>query len=105
MGNKTTKEMFIGKKPKVSPFRIFGCLTFSHVPSEKRTKLKPTAKRGIFVGYDETSKAFHIYLPSLRKVVVRREVRFEEDRSFRKSRELVQEEKQVSPPQAASQVP
>ena len=39
--------------------------------SEKRTKFEPTTKRGIFVGYDETSKDFHIYLPSKRKVVVR----------------------------------
>ena len=67
-------------------FRIFGCLTFSRAPSEKRTKLQPTTKRGIFVGYDETLKAFRIYLFAQRKVVVRREVRFEE-RAFKKSRE------------------
>ena len=95
LGNKTSEEMFTGMKPEVSHFRIFGCLTFSHVPSEKRTKLEPTAERGIFVGYDETSKAFRIYLPALRKVVVRREVRFEEERAFRKSRESVQGEQQV----------
>jgi hypothetical protein len=57
-----------------------------HVPSEKRTKLEPTAKRGIFVGYSETSKAFCIYLPSLSKIVLRRDGRFEEDGAFRKSR-------------------
>ena len=62
LGNKTHEEMFTGKKLEVSHFRIFGCLNFSHVPSEKRTKLEPTAKRGIFVGYDETLKAFRIYL-------------------------------------------
>ena len=56
LGNKTPKDMFIGKKPEVSRFHIFGCLTFSHVPFEKRTKLEPTAERGIFFGYDETSK-------------------------------------------------
>ena len=77
--------MFIGKKPEVSHFKIFGCLTYSHVPFEKRTKFEPTTERGIFVGYDETSKAFRIYLPSLRKFVVRREVRFEEERAFRRS--------------------
>ena len=43
------------------------------------------------MGYDETSKAFRIYLPSKRKVVVRREVRFEEW-AFRKSRESEQGE-------------
>ena len=38
----------------------FGCLTYSHVPSEKRTKLEATGERSIFVGYDETSKDFRI---------------------------------------------
>ena len=74
----TPKDCFIGKKPEVSHFCIFDFLTYSHVPSEKRTKLEPAAEKGIFVGYDETLKAFWIYLPSQRKVVVRREVRFEE---------------------------
>jgi hypothetical protein len=72
--------------PEVGHFRIFGCTTYSYVPSKKRTKLEPMAERGIFVGYSETSKAFRIYLPSLRKTVLRRDVRFEEDRAFRKSR-------------------
>jgi transposase InsO family protein len=47
MGSMTPQEAFSGKKPEVGHFRIFGCLTYSHVPSEKRTKLEPTAKRGI----------------------------------------------------------
>ena len=75
----TPKDCFSGKKPEVSHFQIFGSLTYSHVLSEKRTKLEPTAEKGIFVGYDETSKAFRIYLPSQRKVVVRRDVKFEEE--------------------------
>jgi hypothetical protein len=84
--------------------RIFGCITYSYVPSEKRTKLEPTTERGIFVGYSETSKAFRIYLPSLRKTVLRRDVRFEEDRAFRKSRGTEKGEQsspqiQVSPQQ------
>jgi hypothetical protein len=67
LGDKTPEEDFSGKKPNVGHFRIFGCLTFSHVPSEKRTKLEPTTEKGIFVGYNETSKAYHIYILSLRK--------------------------------------
>ena len=86
-------------------FRIFGCLTYSHVLSEKRTKFEPTAERGIFVGYDETSKAFHIYLPSQRRVVVRRDVIFEEEQAFRKSRESEQGAQQVPTSQVVSQVP
>ena len=54
LGSKTPKEMFTGMKPKVGSFCIFGCLTYLHVPFEKRTKLEPSAERGIFMGYDET---------------------------------------------------
>ena len=75
MGCKTPEEMFTRKMPEIGHFRIFGCLTYLHVPSEKRTKLEVSGERGIFVGYDETSKAFRIYLPAQSKVVVRREVR------------------------------
>jgi hypothetical protein len=81
----TPEEDFSGKKPKVGHFYIFGCITYSYVPSEKRKKLDPMKKRGIFVGYSETSKAFCIYLPSLWNTVLRRDARFEEDGAFRKS--------------------
>ena len=64
LGCKTHEEMFTGKKPEIGHFRIFGCFTYSHVPSEKRTKLEATGERGIFVGYDETLKPFRIYLPA-----------------------------------------
>ena len=61
---KTLKEMFTGKMPEIGHLCIFGYLTYSHVPSEKRTKLEATGERGIFVGYDKTLKAFRIYLPT-----------------------------------------
>ena len=92
LGCKTPEEMFTGKVLEIGHFRIFGCLTYSHVPSEKRTKLEATGERGIFVGYDETSKAFRIYLPTQRKVVVRREVKFEEEKAFRRSLDFEMED-------------
>ena len=98
VGNMTPEECFSGKKPKFGHFRISGSLTYSHVPSKKRTKLEPTAEKGIFVGYDETVKDFCIYLPSQRKLVVRRDVKFEEEQAFRKSRELEQGAQQVPTP-------
>jgi hypothetical protein len=96
VGSMTPEEAFSGKKTEVGHFRIFGCITYSYVPSKKRTKLEPMVERGIFVGYIETSKAFHIYLPSLRKTVLRRDVKFEEDEAFRKSRGIERGEKSSS---------
>jgi hypothetical protein len=64
LGKKTHEEAFTGSRPDVEHIRIFGCLTYSHVPSEKRTKLGPTSQQGILVGYSEVLKAYHIYIPS-----------------------------------------
>ena len=86
VGNMTPEEAFTGHRPHVDHLRMFGCVTFSHVPKEKRTKMEPAAEKGIFVGYNETSKAYRLYIPGYRTVVVRRDVKFEEDRAFRRSR-------------------
>ena len=52
--NKTPKKVASSKKPKFSHLRIFGCLVYIHIPKEKRTKLDPSGKKGIFVGYSES---------------------------------------------------
>jgi hypothetical protein len=66
LGNKTPEEVFTRKKPKFSHLRIFGCPVYIHVPQEKRTKLEPSRKKGTFVGYSETLKAYRIYIPGQR---------------------------------------
>jgi len=58
--------MFIGEKPEFSHLKIFGYLVYIHVPKEKRSKLDPSGKKGIFVGYSETSKGFKIYIQGCR---------------------------------------
>ena len=41
LGFKTPKEMYTGKKPKVSHLKIFGCPVYVHISKEKRTKVDP----------------------------------------------------------------
>jgi hypothetical protein len=93
--------MFTGKKPEVSHLKIFGCLVFIHILKEKRNKLEPSGKNGIFVGYCEVSKAFRIYIPSHRHIEISRDVTFDEDATLKKSRrcqlEEVYEEEPVIP--------
>ena len=43
--------------------RIFGCLVYIHVPKDKRMKLETSGKKGTFVGYSESSKAYRLYIP------------------------------------------
>jgi hypothetical protein len=87
LGNKTLEHVFIGKKPEISHLRIFGCPMFIHVLKEKRTKLEPSGKKGTFVGYSETSKAYKIYILGQRQIEISRDVTFDEDEAFRRSRE------------------
>ena len=79
-------KKFTGEKPDVGHLRIFGCTVYVHVPKEKRTKMDPSRKKGIFIGYGETSKAYHIYVPGQRQIEVSRDVTFDEDASFLRSR-------------------
>eukprot|EP00253_Pinus_taeda_P030674 PITA_30674 len=82
------EEVFTGKKPDVSHFRIFGSLVYFHVPKEKRSKLDASGKKGTFVGYNETSKAYGIYVAGQREMELGHDVTFDEDAALRKVRDL-----------------
>ena len=81
---KTLEDMFTRKKPKVSHIKIFGCPVFIHIPKQKRNKMEPLGKKGIFVGYYEVSKAFRIYIPGHHHIEIIRDVTFDEDASLKK---------------------
>jgi hypothetical protein len=85
--NMTPREALTGVKPEVGHFRIFGCPVYIHVPKEKRTKLDPSGRKGTFVGYNESSKAYRIYILGQRQIEVSKDVTFEEEITFRRSRE------------------
>jgi hypothetical protein len=82
----TPEEAFIEVNPVVGHFKIFGCPIYIHVPKEKRMKLELSCMKGTFVGYNETSKAYRIYIPSQRQIEVSRDVSFEEEVALRRSR-------------------
>ena len=81
----TPEEAYTSVKPKASHLRIFGCPVYINVPKEKSTKLEPTSRRGIFVGYSESSKAYRIYFPGQRQIEVSRDLTFEEEVAYRRS--------------------
>ena len=59
---------------------------YIHIPKKKRTKLDPSGKKGIFVGYNDTSEAYRIYFPGFKKTDISRDVTFDEDSAYNKSR-------------------
>jgi hypothetical protein len=61
--NMIPEEAFTEVKPEIGHFKIFGCPVYFHVPKEKRSKLDPLGRKGTFVGYSESLKAYRIYIP------------------------------------------
>jgi hypothetical protein len=92
------EEAFSGKKPNVEHLRTFGCHVYFHIPKDKRNKLEPSGKKGIFVGYSESSKAYKIYIPEQHKLEVSRDVTFNEKMAFKKSIEETIEEEEYEEP-------
>ena len=75
-------------KPKVSHLRIFGFPVYVHILKEKRTKIDPSMRKGIFIGYSDTSKSYRIYFPGFKKIDISRDVTFDKDTTYKKSRKI-----------------
>jgi hypothetical protein len=75
----TPYEAFYDRKPDVSAFRVFGAAAYAQVPSKFRNKLEPTSVKGIMVGYELHSKAYRVFREDTQKVIISREVVFDEN--------------------------
>ena len=78
LDNKIPEEAFSRVKPEVSHMRIFGFPEYIHVPKEKRTKFDPSGRKGVFIGYGDTSKAYRIYFPGFKNIDITRDITFDE---------------------------
>ena len=92
MERKTPKEVFTGIRPDVSHIRIFGSVCYCHVHADNRKKLDPSREKGLLVGYSEISKAYRVYILAHRRIIVSRDVQFDEDRALRRSMDLPAEQ-------------
>ena len=73
------KKSSPARNQRVSHLKIFGYPVYINIPKEMRTKLDPSGKKGIFVGYSERLKAYRIYFAGYKKIDISRDVTFDED--------------------------
>lgn len=71
---KNPHEAWFGTKPSVNHLRVFGCVAYTQIPAQKLQKLDKKAEKGVFVGYSQEAKAYRIYIPTSRKIVISRDV-------------------------------
>ncbi|TXG53600.1 hypothetical protein EZV62_018856 [Acer yangbiense] len=80
--NMTPEEAWSGFKPSVNYFRVFGCVSHVHIPDKKRIKLDEKSLKCVLLGVSEELNVYRLYDPVSRKIIVSRDVVFEEDRSW-----------------------
>jgi transposase InsO family protein len=80
--NITPEEAWSGAKPAVHYFRTFGCIAHVHVNDVQRKKLDAKSKRCVLLGISDESKAYKLYDPVDKKIIVSRDVVFEETKGW-----------------------
>jgi hypothetical protein len=61
LGNKTPYEMWNDYIPSVWHLKVFFSTCYALIPKERRNKLAARSRNYIFLGYSNTTKAYHIY--------------------------------------------
>ncbi|KAM1425821.1 hypothetical protein TB2_017749 [Malus domestica] len=79
---KAPLETLNGRKINLSHLRVFGCVCFVHIQTLHRDKLDPRAVRCLFLGYSSVQKGYKCYDPKRRKLLVSRDVVFDEKTPF-----------------------
>jgi len=85
--NKTTYELFKGRKPNISYFHQFGCTCYILNNKVYLKKFDAKAQKGIFLGYSERSKTYRLYNSETLCVEESMHVKFDDKEPGRKSPE------------------
>ena len=80
--DQAAQEAWSGRKSGVKHLRIFGSISYAHVPHQGRAKLDDHSVKYVFVAYDASSNGYKLYHPSNNKVVVSRDVECDEQASW-----------------------
>jgi hypothetical protein len=77
-GGTTPFEKLTGQIPSVENLKVFGCRSFVLDTSPSRKKWAPRAHECVFLGYDSISRGFRNYNRQTGKIIVSKDVQFDE---------------------------
>ncbi|CAL8991390.1 unnamed protein product [Prunus brigantina] len=79
----TPFEAYTGRKPRIAHLKIFVSPCHVLIPSTLRHKLEENSHKCIFVGYGLCEKGYRLFDPRTRKVILSRDVQFDENGSWK----------------------
>eukprot|EP00253_Pinus_taeda_P024252 PITA_24252 len=80
--NRVPEEAWSGRKQGVTHMRVFGCVAYAHIPNQLRRKLDSKGDKCIFIGYNEESKTYMLYIRSTKKFFISRDVQFIQEEAW-----------------------
>ncbi|GJT30402.1 ribonuclease H-like domain, reverse transcriptase, RNA-dependent DNA polymerase [Tanacetum coccineum] len=78
----TPYEAIKRRKPNLENLRVFGCMAYAKVPSQRLTKLDDRSSRMVYLGNEQGSKAYRLFDPTTQKICVSRDVKFKENETW-----------------------
>jgi hypothetical protein len=76
--DKSPIELCTGKSEDFTGFRTFGCRVWVRPPGRQNAKLRPNARKGIFLGKPDTTKNIIWYDPASSHIKLAKHARFDE---------------------------
>lgn len=76
--NQTPYECLKGRKPSIGHIRVFGCVAHAKVDAALLKKLDDRSQALVHLGIEPGSEAYRLYNPSTRRIVMSRDVIFDE---------------------------
>ena len=76
--NVTPHHRWIGEAPDLSHLPVFGCKCWFVIPKTKITELDPRSAEGLMMGYSTQTKGYKIWNTETSRLVVSRDVTFDE---------------------------
>ena len=80
MKKKLLKSVVVEKNLMLSILEFSAILPNMHIPNKGRTKLDDKSHKCVFLGVSEESKAYMLYDSTTKKVIVSRDVVFDENK-------------------------
>nr|GEW12939.1 ribonuclease H-like domain, reverse transcriptase, RNA-dependent DNA polymerase [Tanacetum cinerariifolium] len=77
-----TRHESKGKKPNLENLRVFRCIAYAKVPSQRLRKLDDRSIRMVYLGNEQGSKAYRLFDPTTQKICVSRDVKFKENKTW-----------------------
>ncbi|KAG7584577.1 Integrase catalytic core [Arabidopsis suecica] len=81
--HQTPYEAFKMKKPNIEHIRVFGCIGYAKTEAAHLKKLDDRSKMLVHLGTEPGSKAYRLFDPTKQRIVVSRDVVFDEDTSWK----------------------